>query len=61
MEFLSKEVDGALTAQKIRGETLNHPNYMFHTAGHPAGRWPGWGECGGTSFFLILCECYSYR
>jgi len=28
MEFFSKEVDGALTAQKIRGETLDHPNYI---------------------------------
>lgn len=26
MEFLSEEVDGAFTAQKIRGETLDHPN-----------------------------------
>jgi len=28
MEFLGKEVDGALTAQKTRGETLDHPNYV---------------------------------
>jgi hypothetical protein len=28
MEFLSEEVDGALTRQKIRGETLDHPNYI---------------------------------
>jgi len=27
MEFLGEEVDGALTAQKIRGETFDHPNY----------------------------------
>ena len=28
MEFLGEEVDGALTAQNIRGETLDHPNYI---------------------------------
>jgi hypothetical protein len=28
MEFLGEEVDGALTAQKIRGETLDHRNYI---------------------------------
>ena len=28
MEFLGEEVDGALTAQKIRGDTLDHPNYI---------------------------------
>jgi len=27
-EFLVEEVDGALTAQKIRAETLDHPNYI---------------------------------
>ena len=32
MEFLGEEVDGALTAQKIRGETLDHPNYIPLTA-----------------------------
>ena len=28
MEFLGEEVDGALAAQKICGETLDHPNYI---------------------------------
>ena len=28
MEFLGEEVDGALTAQKIRGESLYHLNYI---------------------------------
>jgi len=28
MEFLGVEVDGALTAKKIRGETLDNPNYI---------------------------------
>jgi hypothetical protein len=27
LEFLGEEVEGALTAQKIRGETFDHPNY----------------------------------
>ena len=28
IEFLGEEVDGVLTAQKICGETLDHPNYI---------------------------------
>jgi len=28
MEFLGVEIDGAFTAQKLRGETLVHPNYI---------------------------------
>jgi len=28
MEFLGEEVDGALTAQKMRGDTLDNPNYI---------------------------------
>ena len=28
MEFLGEVVDGALTAKKIRGETLDNPNYI---------------------------------
>jgi hypothetical protein len=28
MEFLGEEVDGALTAQKIRGDTLDNPNFI---------------------------------
>jgi len=28
MEFLGEEVDVALTAKNIRGETLDHPNYI---------------------------------
>jgi len=32
MEFLGVEIDGALTAQKLRGETLVHPNYISSAA-----------------------------
>jgi len=32
MEFLGEEVDEALTAQKICGETLDHPNYILSAA-----------------------------
>jgi len=28
MEFLGEKVNGVFTAQKIRGETLHHPNYI---------------------------------
>jgi hypothetical protein len=28
MEFLGEEVDGALTKHKVRGETLDNPNYI---------------------------------
>jgi len=29
MEFLAEEVDGVLTAQKIRGDTLDNPNHII--------------------------------
>ena len=32
MEFLGEEVERALTAQEIRGETLDHQNYITSAA-----------------------------
>jgi hypothetical protein len=32
MEFLSEEVDRALTTQEVCGETLDHPNYILSAA-----------------------------
>jgi hypothetical protein len=32
MEFLGEEVDGVLTARKIRGELLDRPNYILSAA-----------------------------
>jgi hypothetical protein len=59
MEFLNEEVDGALTAQKIHGETLNHPNYIPSVAAlHVNSKQPrsGRNDRHIADLFCVFCE-----
>jgi len=59
MEFLSEEVDGALIAQKIRGECTDTPNYILSAAAlHVSSKQPRSGrkERHKDEPFCMFCE-----
>jgi hypothetical protein len=59
MEFLGEEVDGVLTARKIRGELLDHPNYVPSAAAlHVNSNRPKSGRRHGRTgdSFCVFCE-----
>ena len=48
MEFLGEEVDGALIAQRIHGESTDNSNYIPSVAAlHVSSKQPGSGRKGG--------------
>ena len=64
MEFLGEEVDGALTAQKIRREALNHPKYIPSAAAlHINTKQPKSGrkDRHNGDPFCVFCESKGHR
>ena len=56
MEFLGKEKRGALTAQKVRGETSNfNPTAATHHVHSKVGSTSRKGR--SVEPFYVLCEC----